>query len=80
LESDPVFGFGPWGTPHGDASLFSTNIDTTALKAVLVGFQYINNVGVHYVTTLGVLQIYIEFGGSQAGLDQTRTKKDRHSD
>ena len=67
--------FGPWGIPHGDAPLFSSNIDTTALKPVLVGFQDIDNVSVHSVTTLGVSQIYIEFCGSQAGLDQPRTKE-----
>ncbi len=54
--ADPVFGFGLWGTPHGDAPLFSSNIDTTALKAVLVGFQDIDYYGPNCGRSFGVVK------------------------
>ena len=36
---------------------------------MLVGFQGIDNVSVHSITYMGISQIYVEFGGSQVGLD-----------
>ena len=54
LESDPVFGFWSSGDAARGLTTFSSNIDTAALKAVLDGFQGIDNVSVNSVTYLGI--------------------------